>query len=478
MKLSYLLPFAAALLIGCEDPSDPLSAARMEVVAGNEQTASAGAMLGQPVVVRVVDENGGPLRGVTVDWTVVEGGGYVDSARTQTDNEGVARTRWTLGDGIGPQVILAATRTASASIRATANVDFVSVSAGLRHTCAIATTGAAYCWGANDFNQLGSPVVPMSSRPLPVAGNHRFASVTAGGFHTCGVTTSGEAYCWGGNAVGQLGSLGNDAAGPRRVPIGEAVVSMSAGFQHTCAVGASSTAYCWGADDRKTLGAGDATIRCNLGGVTFCVSLPQRITSMFGFAEVSAGEFHTCATTRDGALYCWGWNSHGQIGNRAAIEALVSTPQPVAGTSVYRAISSGSRHTCALTLTGQAECWGRNARGETGGAVLTPANQPAPINSALRFTQIDVGGLNSCAIATDQRVYCWGGQLGDGTANTSSVPVAASLSGSSTSVSSGVEHTCAIVNAAPWCWGSNSHGQSGVDGTTLILSPVRVQAGR
>lgn len=90
---------------------------------------------------------------------------------------------------------------------------FASVSMGADHLCGVTTSGAAYCWGANDYGQLGVGGLlrrPLSIEPVPVAGDLTFSMVSGGFSHTCGVTTDGLVYCWGENNVGQLGDGSTD----------------------------------------------------------------------------------------------------------------------------------------------------------------------------------------------------------------------------------------------------------------------------
>jgi alpha-tubulin suppressor-like RCC1 family protein len=74
------------------------------------------------------------------------------------------------------------------------------------HTCAITTTLEMFCWGNNEFGQLGDGTTSPRSDPTKVATQLRFRSVTAGFGHTCGTTTDGKAYCWGRNGTGELGN--------------------------------------------------------------------------------------------------------------------------------------------------------------------------------------------------------------------------------------------------------------------------------
>src|SRR5213075_2666578 len=93
--------------------------------------------------------------------------------------------------------------------------DFIAVSAGSQHTCALIRDGAAYCWGSNEAAQLGvvaDTVCPRDDRPIPcemtpvaVSGGLKFRQISAGGLHTCALTLDGHVYCWGDNLHGELG---------------------------------------------------------------------------------------------------------------------------------------------------------------------------------------------------------------------------------------------------------------------------------
>jgi hypothetical protein len=91
---------------------------------------------------------------------------------------------------------------------------FTTMGTSSPHTCGVNAAGTAYCWGANAFGALGDgttggPVCVFtftcSTIPVPVAGGLTFAYVSAGGEHSCGLAVGGTAYCWGNNNYGQLG---------------------------------------------------------------------------------------------------------------------------------------------------------------------------------------------------------------------------------------------------------------------------------
>jgi len=96
-------------------------------------------------------------------------------------------------DGIACNVTPARVSTADGLVSMT----FTSISAGGDHTCGIAG-GVAYCWGSNQYGQLGLPLsVQRSNRPIAVPSVERLVSIQAKGIRTCGRTPTGREMCWG-----------------------------------------------------------------------------------------------------------------------------------------------------------------------------------------------------------------------------------------------------------------------------------------
>ena len=259
----------------------------------------------------------------------------------------------------------------------------VSVSAGGRHSCGLDAAGTAYCWGDNDWGQLGagfggvvgSP--PASAVPLRVAGNLTFRQISAGYEHTCGLTTGGDLYCWGYGVDVRLGSYdpneycgspaNNCAHAPRPVaPVGVKFATLSAGDEVSCALSTVGTAYCWGVDP--------------LGSYNQSNSLkPLEVTGGHSFSAIAVGHGNVCALKDDQQVLCWGYNSNGETGTGDQLRREI--PDTVNSTARYQAIGAGPSHFCAITVGGgRVDCWGRNAGGETGlplsPYVLSPT--PAP----------------------------------------------------------------------------------------------------
>ena len=100
---------------------------------------------------------------------------------------------------------------------------------------------------------------PCRSAPDTVYGGLRFQSISAGGgtlansdnapvSHTCGLTVQQEIFCWGDNQYGQLGNgTQTSASAPTKVSSGLKFRSVSSGYLYTCAVTVTGAGYCWGA---------------------------------------------------------------------------------------------------------------------------------------------------------------------------------------------------------------------------------------
>jgi alpha-tubulin suppressor-like RCC1 family protein len=351
------------------------------------------------------------------------------------------------------------------------------LAAGRAHACAILLTGALKCWGDNGFGALGDGLTADRWLPADVLGlSGAVAAVAAGDYHTCAAPAGGGVKCWGSNLFGQLG---DGTTTHRYAPVdvtglsGKAI-SLAAGEYHTCAVTALGEVWCWGDNSAGQLGDGTTVER----------HTPVAVSGLGGSAvAVAAGRGYTCALTAAGGVKCWGLNTYGYLGD--GTWASRSTPADVLGLgSGVIALSVGDHHACAVGAAGGVWCWGQAYAGELGHGVAWSATHTpvGVIGLTSGMKAVAAGGYHSCALTTEGGVRCWGlngaGQLGDGTTIIGTWPVAVIGLSSVAAVAAGEMHTCAVIAAGGVrCWGRNASGELGLNpGWTpqAVIEPYRV----
>ena len=341
------------------------------------------------------------------------------------------------------------------------------ISASAHHTCVLTAGGGANCWGQNGYGQLGDGTLIQRSVPAEVVGLSLMSGgqvIAAGERHTCALTTGGGVKCWGYNEYGQLGDgTTHGSSVPVEVSgLASSVQAIAAGAAHTCALTTGGGVKCWGYNGHGQLGD----------GTTHSSSVPVDVSGLSsGVQAIATGRYHTCALTTGGGVKCWGYNWYGQLGDGTHYPRRV--PVDVSGlSSGVQVIALGDEHTCAVTISGGAKCWGANFSGKLGDGTHTHRNVPVDVRGLTSGVQDIAGGEDhTCALTADGGVKCWGsngsGQLGDGTTFIHLVPVGVSgMASGVKAIATGDEHTCAVLAGGGMkCWGENRYGQLG-DGTT------------
>ncbi|MFO8073989.1 MAG: hypothetical protein R6V85_19170 [Polyangia bacterium] len=140
--------------------------------------------------------------------------------------------------------------------------------------CALLESGSLMCWGDNHWGQLGDGTTEDREKPVPVVGldGVQIVGFTMGsvGSHACALADDGRVFCWGNNQRGQVGTgeISDELSAwkvtepSEVVGLSEPIVSVSAGTAHTCAVGASGAVYCWGKNSDGQLGNGRDRSAC------------------------------------------------------------------------------------------------------------------------------------------------------------------------------------------------------------------------
>ena len=368
---------------------------------------------------------------------------------------------------------------------------FLSLAAGGQHNCGLSSLGKAYCWGANASGQLGlGTSVDRSLLPAAVAAGalspgERFTELSAGGLHTCGRTSYGRVYCWGDNYRGQLGDgqRPNDQNTPSAVEMGarstgERFVKVTAGNEHTCGLSGKGDAYCWGYDEHGQLGNGAGVN----GADTPVLVLQGDRQPGEHFIFLRAGSNHTCGLSDRGKAYCWGYDNDGQLGNGATVTEDQHEPSAVEVSALspgerFLSLTGGDKHTCGVTSSGRAFCWGKNSSAELGSGQASTVDEdaPRPVDmSALGddlFISLNAGEHFTCGLTVRGHAYCWGGggagQLGVGVWDAVfRGPVMMDLSQMPgdrfVNLAAAPDHTCGHTSSGmAFCWGRDNASQLG-----------------
>ncbi|MCK5071818.1 MAG: hypothetical protein KAQ98_00215 [Bacteriovoracaceae bacterium] len=381
-----------------------------------------------------------------------------------------------------------ATRTVPVTLSAIGS-EVTQISSGWDHSCAIVASGKVQCWGKNLNGQLGDNTKIQRTQPSNFVVDSSLADLTGviqivtGQAYSCALTGSGSVYCWGSNDYGQLGinaDFSAESLFAALIPSLTGVQSIYGGKKHVCAV-KSDQVYCWGRNNLGQLGngLGDGTDDNN--------SKVPVIVPVLGGAyrtyQMALGDSHTCAIF-DGAVKCWGSNAHGQLGSGSDEPPYVNQPQSgeyvtglATGSNVLQ-ISAGDFHTCVMVDNG-IKCWGLNGFGRLGDSTNDNRNVPTDVtgiaaNSGASW--ISAGSTHSCAIVSGG-VKCWGngsdGQLGNSqTMEQYSPRYVYHLTG--IQFGAGDYHTCVHTRNGTSCWGRGGFGQLGNDNTQNSDDPVSV----
>ena len=359
----------------------------------------------------------------------------------------------------------------------TGQTEWLTVAAGNLHAVAIrndglnSNSGSLWAWGANDQGQIGDGTTRPRVSPTLITTEgtiNEWVYAAAGGNHTVAINAYGELWQWG-------NSLSN-----KPVKVGSGLYkAVAAGANHTLAIDVSGNLWAWGDNISGQLGLGPSDL------VKKYFAEPQLVDNSGAWKSVAAGKNHSLAIKNDGSLFSWGDNSTGQLG-RATGE--FTKPERV-GIATWKTVAAGSNHTLAINTDGTLWAWGDNTKGQLGNGTYASAGTPTILSSVSEkgWIAVSAGEYHTLALNSAGEIWAWGdnsnGQLGDGT--TVSKPYRVQIgqqfdwlsvnSLNKNTIAGGSNFSLAIkVDRTVWSWGDNFYGQLG-DGTRNdASSPVAV----
>jgi alpha-tubulin suppressor-like RCC1 family protein len=287
------------------------------------------------------------------------------------------------------------------------------IEAGIHQTRAVAD-GSAYCWGNNGSGQLGSGTTVNSLVPVAVStggalSGRTVQSISTQRGHTCALA-DGQAFCWGDN---QWGQLGNGTTTNSAVPVAvsttgvlkdKTVTALSSGFFQSCAI-ADEKAYCWGYNGYGALGNNSTS------NSSIPVAVYQSADGLAGqpVTDIDSRSYSSCAVA-GGKAYCWGYNNYGPLGNDATNNrqvpiAVYADSGPLAGKTITQVrtgyVENGpyAATGCAIASDGSAACWGTtNTYGNLADGTSSGSKTPVAVD-----VRGGLSGTAAAAVATNGR---------------------------------------------------------------------------
>jgi len=321
------------------------------------------------------------------------------------------------------------------------------VELGLRFSCLLDAQSDIRCWGSNSHGQLGDTVdknVPTKV-DLKNAGAVGFLHLGLGGTHACIIDNNYKLFCWGSNEFGQIGNgvTSSEPTLPTEIHTGNIIQKIRLGEHHSCAIDGVLQLLCWGKNSYGQVGIGNISQQTVPTPTKIDLGKPKDKIARENGESILVSEFvlgmdHTCIIDNFSAVSCWGRNDFGQLGTGTTSNAFKPTAVKGLGFShkenghyvdSFSLTSNAKSHSTCITNSMKEEvlCWGsgkfaRFGMGEENGNLL----QPTEMKFDEGWLNLSMGYSHSCLVDGSLEARCWGsngsGQLGIGGVSLMSTP--------------------------------------------------------
>lgn len=326
----------------------------------------------------------------------------------------------------------------------------IAVSVGSEHACALTGAGSVWCWGSNNYRQLGAGDRPdRSGAPAMVKGLADVADVEVDYNISCARTKDGKVFCWGSNLYGMLGtSASYESAMPQQILGMPPIRRLGLEHSHVCALSNEGEVYCWGSNEYNRLGR--KGVRNS--------KTPLKVEELKDITDIAVGMDHNCALRKDETVVCWGSRLEGRLGDGVISE--YHTPVEVPGLKNVVKLCSGEYgwKTCAVRVNGAQDCWGNSkpmgperendVAACSGDDVLlgdghVELENGSRVSGLDQVTRFSTEHSNGCAMRKDGTVLCW--RSGEAAKVVLREAKAIAYSGRA---------ACAVkTDGTLWCWG-------------------------
>jgi alpha-tubulin suppressor-like RCC1 family protein len=463
----------------------PIGSYELRVVKPATTTLAAGASKSFSVTVTGVPVNQ-PLPPTPIVTTAAlpAGSTRLPYSVTLTSAHAAAPVSWTVSAGNLPPGLTLNTAGAISGIPDHAGIsDFTVTLAdgqGLGASAALsisvaASGGTLASWGSNSNGQLGDGLAETATAPHPQAGLEGIVQVASfAGDTNYALTEGGGVLSWGVGDKGQLGdgtTVGDSTPGPV-TGLSSGVTAIAAGQFSAYALKADGTVWAWGFGADGQLGDGSGTDH----------AVPIQIPGLTSVVAIAGDGLAAMALKADGTVWrfglLWEFNGGQDVGDSS------TTPVEVAGLGGRAiAITGGQNTSYALMADHTVRAWGAGYRGELGNGIAEASSVPVTVTHMSGVTAIAAGGADGYALTADGSVWAWGegldGELGNGTTGSdvsdSLTPVQVSDVTDAVAISGAARSAYAVLgDHTVRSWGHNFNAELGNGGVTDSPTPTTV----
>jgi alpha-tubulin suppressor-like RCC1 family protein len=342
--------------------------------------------------------------------------------------------------------------------------------------------GSLLEWGDNAYGQLGNGEYANADEPVAVhlpAGT--LVKATArGGYTSYALTSAGTVYAWGYGGVGELGdgSDGNSALPVKvSVPSGTVITAIAAGVYSAYALTSTGQVLAWGYNHEGELGDGSTAESSD---VPVTVSLPSgtKVTA------IAAEDLGGLALTSADSVLAWGYGGDGELGNGTTDNSGTPVTVSVPSGDKIASIAAGPYEGDVITSAGAELTWGLNSLGQLGDGTTADSDVPVSplLPAATKIIAAAGGQETSYALTSTGKVLAWGyggyGSLGDGTLDSSDVPVTVSLPAGTDVTAIAAEYYGGLARTPAGtllAWGEGYFGDLGDGSAASSDVPVTVE---
>lgn len=317
----------------------------------------------------------------------------------------VAGTLWAWGQNVMGELGDGTQVKKSSPVQIGSLTNWSQIASGYYHTIALKNNGTLWAWGDGSAGSLGHGSATNRSSPIQIGALTNWVQVSAGhGGHSAGVRADGTMWCWGVNNFGQLGD-GSIIGKSSPVQVGALTdwAYVDCGGYFTVGMKRDGTIWSWGKNSYGALGQNNAVAS---------ISSPVQIGALTNWASLSVGYEHVLALKKDGSLWSWGYNFNGQLGNNSLTN--VSSPVQVGALTDWAKISAGVYHSGAIKKNGTLWMWGSGWAGQLGNGMTNTFSSPIQIGALTTWSQVSAAYENTLGLRSDGTLWVWGDDTGAG----------------------------------------------------------------